>query len=379
MARRRTGKQVKDSATKGAHPLSRVRALALAECRETRDGLVARLAALGIHAPSACDVSTARAMLNESFYDIVLIGDAEGESIVSVAELGAGDRCASCIVMMTEPTFDLAVQVMRAGGVDLLALKVNDSGLAASIDAAARRSRRLRARERLDERRSRKLRGACRELKRSKHSLIDQLSSVCHDTTPSYRDLSEQMKQVAMASELNTIFRQELELEGLLRTVLEYTLKKIGSTNAAIFLPATSGDFTLGAYVNYDFPRDSAEMLLDHLADIMAPAFENRNDVAVMRGLKGLRAEPGPAGEWLEDSAVAAFSCRQDGECLAVVVLFRDRRSPFSTSASETLRIIRELFGAQLGRVIKMHHRHLPKHQWGGFFGEKGDDRDMAA
>ena len=79
----------------------------------------------------------------------------------------------------------------------------------------------------------------------------------------------DQMKNIALASELNTIFRQELDLESLLRTVLEYTLRKVGSTNAAIFLPSSTGDFTLGAYVNYDCPRDTAETLLDHLADIL--------------------------------------------------------------------------------------------------------------
>jgi len=193
----------------------------------------------------------------------------------------------------------------------------------------------------------------------------------------SYRDLTEQMKHVAMAAELNAILRQELDLESLLRTVLEYALKKIGPTNAAIFLPATSGDFSLGAYVNYDCPKESAEMLLDHLVDIIAPAFENREDIAVMKGLGELRDEPGPGGEWLEESVITAFSCRQDGDCLAVVVLFRERRNPFPPAALQALKIIRELFGKQLARVIKMHHRHLPKNQWGGFAG--GDDIDLAA
>lgn len=210
---------------------------------------------------------------------------------------------------------------------------------------------------------------------------MNQLGTVCTDMAGACRDLTGQMKQVALAAELNTIFRQELDLESLLRTVLEYTLKKVGSTNAAIFLPGSTGDFTLGAYVNYDCPRDTAETLLDHLADIIAPAFEHRDDIAVMKGLGSIRAEPGTGGEWLEDSSVTAFACRVDGECLAVVVLFRDRRTPFTPASVQTVRVIRDLFAQQLSRVIRTHHRHLPKHQWGGFFGEKSgpDDVDLAA
>jgi hypothetical protein len=60
-----------------------------------------------------------------------------------------------------------------------------------------------------------------------------------------------------------------------------------------------------------------------------------------------------------------------------VVVLFRDRRNPFNPAALHALKIIRELFGKQLGRVIKTHTRHQPKNQWGGFSG--GDDIDLAA
>lgn len=354
----------------------RARVLAVCAAREHRDAIVARLAAVGVRALCACDAPTAQAMLNESFYDVVVVGDVDGESPRLVETLRARERSVSCIVLAPLATVDLAVAAMRAGAVDLLPHACTDDALSASLSAAADRSRRLRARERLEERRARKLRRACRELSRSRDALVGQLGTLSGDMAASYRDLSEQMTQVALASELNAMFRQELDLECLLRTGLEYTLKKLGPTNAAIFLPGASGDYTLGAYVNYDCPRDTAEALLDHLAGLAAPALENRDDVAVMRGLTDLRATPGPGGEWLEDSAVAAFACRPEGECLAVIVLFRDRRNPFGPAAVRTMRIIKDLFGRQLARVIRLHHRHLPNHQWGGFF---GDDKGLAA
>ena len=74
------------------------------------------------------------------------------------------------------------------------------------------------------------------------------------------------MTMVTLASEFNSLIRQELDLESLLRVSVEFILGKSGPTNAAVFLPAASGDYSLGAYVNYDCPKDSAEVLMDQLA-----------------------------------------------------------------------------------------------------------------
>jgi DNA-binding response OmpR family regulator len=357
----------------------RVRVLVVCAVRSQRDAVLARLRELHIEAASACDASTAAALLEESDYDVALVGDGglSRQGLGMLPRLMEAERALSCILVSEAPTLELATAVMRAGGVDLVGVDAPAAQLEQSLQAACRRSRGVRARDAANRRRTMKLRAACRQLHDSRHELMDQFGSLCSGMADSCRDLTDQMKHVAMAAELNAVLRQELDLESLLRTVLEYALTKVGSTNAAIFLPSTSGDFSLGAYVNYDCPRESAEMLLDHLADIIAPAFEHREDIAVMKGLGELREVPGPGGEWLEESSIAAFSCRQDGECLAVVVLFRDRRNPFPAPVLTALRVIRELFGKQLARVIKTHHRHLPKNQFGGFAGE--DDIDLAA
>lgn len=172
-------------------------------------------------------------------------------------------------------------------------------------------------------------------------------------------DRSKDYKQGFEAGEFYGLISQELDLESLLRTVLEYTLRLIGSTNAAIYLPSTSGDYTLGAYVSYDCPKDSAQLIFDQIAD-MAHLLADNQIVALRTGF------PGQA--WLEDSCVATFSCIEDADCLAVVILFRDKRTPISCGNDvPRLEMIREFFGKQLAKVIKTHHRHQPKHQWDGF------------
>jgi hypothetical protein len=357
----------------------------LSPVRAQREGLASRLASIGVHAALAPDAATGVALLNQFTFDVAVVGEGGSaqEGLAIIPLLSKAQPSISCILAGEEPDLELATAVMRAGGVDLIGPSATRERLEQSLALGVRRSRAIRAGELRQQRRTGKLRSACRELERSRRELLGQFGNVCSDVSAGYRAISDQIKHVSLAAELNAILRQELELESLLRTVLEYLLKKIGSTNAAIFLPSTSGDYTLGAYVNYDCPKDSAESLLDHMAGAVAPAFEEREDIALMRGLgqlrRGLDTDQRVGGaDWLEDSTIAAFSCRQEGECMGVVVLFRDRRNPFSPAMVHTLKIIRELFGKQLARVIKTHHRHLPNHQWGGF-GADNDDLDMAA
>lgn len=231
-----------------------------------------------------------------------------------------------------------------------------------------------RSMERL-ERRNRRLREVSRALFRSRHELLKSMGSLCEEMAGSYRQLSDQMHTVAARSELNAVLRQELDMEGLLRTVLEYALKQLGPTNAAIFLPNTTGDYTLGAYVNYDCARESAETLLDHLADVVAPAFEHREEAVVLSNGEQIGAALGREADWLADATLVAKACRHQGECGAVMIFFRDARNPFSQSTIGTINLIASLFGTQLARVIKTHHRHLPKDQWSRP-GDSGPDID---
>ena len=220
-----------------------------------------------------------------------------------------------------------------------------------------------------------------REAARGREATGEQADPLSDDLAAAYQELTEQMAQVGLAAEFNSLIRQELELESLLRTVLEFVLAKLGPTNAAIFLPSTTGDYSLGAYVNYDCPRDTAEVLLEHLSGVIPERFESEPSVVLMRSEHALVQRLGDQADWLDGHAVVCFSCRADDECLAVVTLFRERRTGFADDHVATLETIAELFAQQLSRVIHIHHRHLPKEKWGmGEEGEGGaDDYGMAA
>lgn len=293
------------------------------------------------------------------------------------AEEAIGDGAGS-ILLMAE---SIADEIHSARSVETVVL------LCETADArAARRAIELRCDDFADERselsefvaivartaaargsaraRDRRLRGLCRKLNASRRELSRELTRLCAEMTESYAALAGKIDTVAIAGEFTGLIRQEIELESLMRTSLEFMLAKFGSTNAALFLPSSSGDWTLGAYVNYDRAKESAEMMLDHLADTIPGRMDEIGSTVLLEGEAQVRKALPGAAEWLGDSAVLASPASHEGETLACVVLFRDRTSPFPEHARQSLESLSKILASQFGRVIKVHHRHLPKEQW---------------
>jgi FixJ family two-component response regulator len=297
-------------------------------------------------------------------------------------EIGAGGKCA--VIMITRrASLDMAMRGLRAGVSDLLpeaAARAGGEPLRESVARALARVAGVRRRED----RIQRLTSVCRKLSESRREISSHVSGLCGDMVGAFQELADQVGHITIASEFKGLIRQELDVESLLRTALEYVLAKCGSTNAAVFLPSGNGEYSLGAYVNYDCPKDALDMMLEHLSGIVAPKMEHCEQLRVLSSDEELADLLGDDAHWLADCTAATFACRDRDECMAVVILFRDRRTPFSESAVSTLRTISTLFGQQLGRIVHMHHRHLPKEQWGtwggmGLADEGDDDIDMAA
>lgn len=326
----------------------------------------------------------ALAMATAEPCDLVIIDrDLPGEDGLEVLERLGSSHALSGVVIVESPSADDAVRAMRAGACDLISPRTRTNEVLRRVEAAARRAERNRRRDERVER----LRKLCHTLNGARQQVSGQVGELCNDLVEAYRDMSDQLTDVRMTGELSALLRQELEIEGLLRTTLEYALARLGPTNAAVFLPSTAGEFSLGAYVNHDVPKDHAEVMLDHLADSLAPAFQDCEGIQAIAGPAEMRSWLGPDAHWMEDRTVLVHACRRDGECLAVLSMFRDTTRPFSEQQVRTVQVVAELFAAQLERVIRVHHRHLPKDQWGVFDppahghdeDEWGDDYNQAA
>lgn len=301
--------------------------------------------------------------VSTSTCDMVIVERAlpKADGIDLLGRLSANHPALVGVVVGQIENTDDAVRAMRAGACDVISIQSKSGQTARRLLDAVKRAQRVRLRDaRVD-----RLKKLCHKLNSARQEVSGHVGDLCNDLVEAYRDLSEQFGDVKLATELSSVFRQELDIESLLRTMLEFTLNKIGSTNAAVFLPTSSGDYSLGAYVNYDIPKDTAEVMLDHLADGLAPRFEGCTSVVSLSGRADMEEALGRDAHWLEDTSALMVACEHDNECLAVIGLFRSESSPFMEEDIRTLSIIAKLFGDQLGRVISVHHRHLPKDQWG--------------
>ncbi|MBL8886016.1 MAG: GAF domain-containing protein [Phycisphaerales bacterium] len=343
--------------------------------RARREMIVRSLTGFGYECRSAPTAACAEASIGEGVGSILLMAESIADEIPSA-------RSVETVILLCEKTDTRAARrALELRCDDFADEKCEPNEFESMFLRAAAARGSASARER-------RLRGLCRKLNASRRELSNELTRLCSEMTESYAELAGKIDTVAIAGEFTGLIRQEIELESLMRTSLEFLLAKLGSTNAALFLPSSSGDWTLGAYVNYDRAKDSAEMMLDHLADTVPCRMDEIGSTVLLEGEAQVkRALPG-AVEWLGDCTVLAAPAAHEGETLACVLLFRDRSVPFPEHARETLESLSKILASQFGRVIKVHHRHLPREEWaspGDPFPshseelEDQDDRDLLA
>lgn len=342
---------------------------------------VVRAAALGgLTAPAvSCDfvndVSAARRAVAVNPYDVALIDldTTGGEAFDLVREFDHHTGVTRAVVVSANATLETGIDALRSGAVDLLVKPLSATELRTRVLAAAEVADRMRR----NDRRMQRLRRICRRLNSARQDVSRQLDVLCNDLVAAYQELADRMSDVSLTSEFSSLIRQELDVESLLRTTLEYLLTKTGPTNAAVFLPTGHSDYSLGAYVNYDIPKNAADVLLDHLADIVAPRFDREGDIVLIENTEQFDEWFDGEPQWVRGQHVAVFSCHYEDECLAVVMLFRDQKHPFDVEMLDKLELMRDLFAEQLGRVVSIHNRHRPKSDWPGFEVDPGGDDEV--
>lgn len=261
------------------------------------------------------------------------------------------------IVVSARPTLEGAMQAMRAGAVDFLPKPIDSAALCERLRAVV--AARVHQREQIQ--RVRRLRRACRKLDQTRQEVTQQVDVLCEDLVGAYQELADQMEHTVSQREFDAVIRDELDLEPLLRKTLSFLVDKTGPTNAAVFLPTlTPDEYSVGAYINYDCAKGGAELLLTHLADVLAPCVAEREQPLHLTDDAAIRHWLGDAAAHLADCEVLAFGCRAEGEPLAAVVLFRQRREPFDGTHVQVGGAIAQQLGQRLVKLIRIHHRAMP-------------------
>lgn len=254
---------------------------------------------------------------------------------------------------------DSCLGAWRAGANDLLMAPMDPSALRACLSRAQTRSRQQ---DQLRYRNAR-LRSVCKQLNKARHEISQQVDLLCHDLVKAYQDLAEQLNQAQVCGEFADALRGETDMEGLLRHTLEWLLKKNGPVNAAVFLPNSQDEYTLGAYLNFDTNADS--VLVDALTTTIVPQAAQGDKTLVLQNDDQLKALYSGNHSLLLGRTWLACPADYNDECMAVVVLFQSQADTLDPAWAPRLEAISPVLAERIARSVRVHQR--------GLFGAPGD------
>lgn len=325
---------------------------------------VRRMKSMGINVTLASTPERAESLLASRRFDAALVSPLASITVTKEAVRALSRRGVPFAACAPTRDFEFAVLTMRHGSTDYICTDDSaDSVAQRVIDFLA--SSRLRA-------------GSPGQEPDAYTQLSRHITTLCRDLTNAYADLSDQVVRIAVVSEYDSAVGGDLDLESTLRATLEFLLPRTGPSNASIMLPSSSRDYTLAAYVNHDVEKQSIDCLLDSVANSAAPKIEALSGPKILDHPEEIEATFGFAVHWLGDRQALVAPCRHEGECLAAIALFRTRARPFTEEHVRTLALVAERFARQLHKLVRIKHRHLPKHDWRAL-GDDDRGRDSAA
>lgn len=172
--------------------------------------------------------------------------------------------------------------------------------------------------------------------------------------TPS---LEQRMRVARLVELFREVLRSELDLECVLRKALDLIHQHAGACNAIFCLPTGPDEYVMGGYMNRDVERSAAALLMPHLAEVAGPIIADApgpihltNNAQIDRLLR-------EDGAWLADMEVIGLPCRDGGELMACLLLFRDSREPFETDAVYAMGVLCAVLAEHVTRVMGIHHR----------------------
>lgn len=308
--------------------------------------------------------------VRDARYEVVLIHPSlpDGDGLDLVSFIRDKMPATKPIVFGRGQTVASTLAAVRHGAVDVVTEPGDLRDFVERVEHALVRS----SVEQRREERLKRLQQVSRELEESRDDLNGQVDQLCREMAHAYEELATQLDEVAMSTEFRTLMRMELDVEEALRTALEYMLTKTGPMNAAVFLPDLDGRYSLGAYVNYDCPRQTIDPVLNRLAKTACPGLANEPAIMRFRDEREFSQFADIDDPVFDGSDVTAFACRHDGECLAIAILFRSNHDPFPATLTPTLDTLRTIFAEHLARIIDIHHRSKPT--WPDEIDERLDD-----
>lgn len=328
----------------------------------------------GHRCTSVGSLDAARTSLATADFDLVLLDTMIHPAAVSlIGEARAACPWLRAIAYSQEPDSEGTIEAIRVGATDYMTLPESLDELPARIGKVVAQGRSHRRREQKMQR----LMDACETLRASKDEMSQQVDVLCSDLASAYRNIKDQMSTVEMTTEFRTLVNQELDVEDMLRTTLEYILKKIGPTNGVVHLREDEGKYGIGAFVNFEWQDRNIMPSLEKLGEVLCGPMQAEDALMKFEDAQSFANHDGVDPDLFEDSEVVSFTCNRNGNCLAIVTLFRSSSTPFTDDMAGMLDALRDILAEQLGRILRVYKRST--NEWPRDTGDEADWGDLAA
>lgn len=296
----------------------------------------------------ASDLHEAKRILAGQRIDL-LVADVrlpDGNGLELVQELNRCQPGALSLVISGSPTIDSAVDAMRAGAVDFIAKPFVAKQLAEHIRKALR-AQQARGRREV---RLRKLRDAVRRLNLARKTVNKKVDLLCNDLIGAYSELSRQLDLVRVQEGYRRFVEGVPDLEQLLCHTMDWLLRQLGYCNIGIWLTSADAELQLGAFMKYTVAAEP---------EFTTAIEANLLRLVSRRGFIRLQESDGTAMltttelKFLKGQDIIGVNCTYMGESLGVLILFRDRKTPFKDEDVSAVKTISPLFAGALATAVK--------------------------
>jgi hypothetical protein len=197
----------------------------------------------------------------------------------------------------------------------------------------------------------------CDKINEERHRVEEENESLQHKLANVHCETQKKIQQIAIGAEFQTLVSQELEIESMLRTALEYMLKRVGATNAAVYLREGEMDWGIGAYINFDRQPEQFQSLIETMGQTICHQVSTERTTRRYANGESFAVNMDPDQIDFSGNEVITCPCFKNNRCMAVLVLFRDESRTFDSQVLETIETIQGTFGEQLGKILKIHRR----------------------
>lgn len=301
---------------------------------------------------STCGPDSIAAMLEETAPRIALVchSDSASDHIEAVKDVQPD---LPILALSEGSTFNCVLDLIRAGAWDFVQMPCASVDIVDRLQSLAM----LKTDSPTSQTQIEGLKGLCRRLSDSNRELSRRLAELESELASCQNDFDSQVDVASTVSAFQALLSQELGIEGVLQTSLEFILGKTGPTNAAIFLADSPTSYSLGAYVNYDCPREQADPVLKKFAADICHHVAGPDDLVRFQDVDAFIEAVGPDAEILKSADIIGMPCCSDDECLAVVFLFRPADEEYSEDLAPILDSLRGALAEQLATIVNVHHR----------------------